>query len=129
MYYPQQDLFEIDRMLERYTTFGKTLHITEIGCNSADGLDPASMRPNDRVPGWHGPWTEPMQADWLEGLYTLCYSKPEFEAVGWWDFADQGGLFWPYGGLLRKDLTPKEGYLRLLKLKKEWGFQDPALNH
>jgi endo-1,4-beta-xylanase len=121
LYYPQQDLFETERMLARFKDFNRPIHITEMGCNSVDGLDAASMRPKSLVPGWHGPWTETMQADWIEGIYTLCYSKPEFEGAEWWDFADAGGHFWPHGGLLRKDLTPKEGYQRLLKLQKDWG--------
>jgi endo-1,4-beta-xylanase len=120
LYYPQQDLLEIDRMLDRFKDFGKPLHITEISCNSAEGLDPTSMRPKNIVPGWHGPWTETMQADWLESIYTLCYSKPEFEAVGYWDLADIGGHFWPHGGLLKKDFSPKESYGRLLRLTKKW---------
>ncbi len=120
LYYPQQDLLEIDRMLDRFTNFKRPLHITELSCNSADGLDPASMRPKSLVPGWHGPWTETMQADWLEAIYTLCYSKPEFEAVGWWNVADFGGHFWPYGGLLDKDLSPKESWLRLKNLQHRW---------
>jgi endo-1,4-beta-xylanase len=122
LYYPQHDLFEIERMLDRFKTFRRPIHITEISCNSADGLDPASMRPKSLVPGWHGPWTETTQADWLEGIYTLCYSKPEFEAVGYWDLADVGGHFWPHGGLLRKDFSSKESYGRLLKLKRQWGL-------
>ncbi|MEP6662107.1 MAG: endo-1,4-beta-xylanase [Verrucomicrobiota bacterium] len=121
LYYPQYDLFEIERMLARFKIFNRPIQITEISCNSAEGLDPNSMRPKNNIPGWHGPWTETMQADWLEGIYTLCYSKPEFEAIGWWDFADYDGHFWPHGGLLRKDLSPKESYLRLLQLQKNWG--------
>jgi endo-1,4-beta-xylanase len=123
LYYPQQDMFEIERMVDRFKVFKKRLHISEISCNSAPGLDPSSMRAKDLVPGWHGPWTEGMQADWLESIYTICYSKPEFEAVGYWDFADYGGHFWPNGGLLRKDLTPKESYGRLLNLQKAWGLK------
>jgi hypothetical protein len=122
LYYPQYDLFEIDAMLDRFKAFNRRLHITELACNSADGLDPASMRPKSRVPGWHGPWTETIQADWLEAIYTICYSKPQFEAVGYWDLADVGGHFWPSGGLLHRDFSPKESYSRLLKLKQSWGF-------
>ncbi|MEO7299726.1 MAG: endo-1,4-beta-xylanase [Verrucomicrobiota bacterium] len=121
LYYPQQDLFEIERMLERFKKFNRPIQITEISCQSAEGLDLVSMRPKNIVPGWHGTWSETMQADWLEAMFTLCYSKPEFEAVGWWDLADYGGHFWPHGGLLRKDFSPKESYLRLLKLQKDWG--------
>ncbi len=123
LYYPSQDIFEIDRMLDRFKAFKKPIHISEISCNSAPGLDPASMRPKSLVPGWHGPWSETMQADWAEAIYTLCYSKEEFEAVSWWDVADYGGHFWPHGGLWRKDLSPKESFLRLLALQKKWGLK------
>lgn len=125
LYYPQHDLFEIERMLDRFKAFKRPMHITELACNSASGLDAASMRPNSVVPGWHGAWSEATQADWAEGIYTLCYSKPEFEAVGWWDLADYGGHFWPFGGLLRGDFTPKESYRRLLQLQQRWSVGKP----
>jgi len=80
-----------------------------------------SMRPRTYAAGWHGPWNETRQADWAEAMYTLAYSRPEFEAVTWWDFADVKGKFWPFGGLLRKDMTPKEAYGRLQDLRKAWG--------
>jgi endo-1,4-beta-xylanase len=121
LYYPQFDLFETDRMLDRFKAFGKPLHITEIATASQPGLDPESMRPKTEAPGWHEAWSEATQADWVEGIYTLCYSKSEFEAIGWWDFSDTPGHFWPFGGLLRKDMTPKPAYERLRKLQKDWG--------
>ncbi len=121
LYYPQYDVFETERMLDRHTEFGKPIEITEIATASKPGLDPESMRPKISDNGWHGPWSETRQADWLEAMYTLCYSKPEFQAVTWWDFSDHKGHFWPHGGLLNKDLTPKESYTRLLDLQKRWG--------
>lgn len=122
LYYPQMDLLEIERMLDRFRTFNQPLHITEIATASADGLDPRSMRPNTAAPGWHGPWSEATQADWLEAVYTLIYSKPEFKAIGWWDLADVGGHFWPHGGLAHADLTPKMAYHRLGELQQHWGL-------
>jgi hypothetical protein len=121
LYYPQYDLFEIDRMLDRFKDFNRPCHITEIATASKDGLDANSMRPNTAAPGWHGPWSESMQADWLEAVYSLCYSKPHFEAVGWWDLTDIKGHFWPHGGILNADLSPKESYQRLGQLQKKWG--------
>ena len=127
LYYPQQDLFEIERMLDRFKDFKRPIHITEMATASQDGLDANSMRPKTFTPGWHGPWSETMQADWLEAIYTLCYSKPEFEAVSWWDLADVDGHFWPFGGLLRKDMTPKESYFRLQKRQRDWGVARPKI--
>jgi hypothetical protein len=126
LYYPQYDLFEIDRMLDRFADFRRPCHITECATQSQDGPDVTSMRPHTPTPGWHGPWTETMQADWLEAVYTLCYAKPHFQAVEWWDVADVGGHFWPFGGVLHKDLTPKESYHRLLRLQKQWGVSKVA---
>jgi GH35 family endo-1,4-beta-xylanase len=121
LYYPEQDLFEVERMLDRFKSFGRSIQISEMGCSSAEGSDATSMRPKSPTPVWHGPWTESTQADWVESIYTLCYSKREFSAVEWWDLADVNGQFWPFGGLLRRDLSPKEAYLRLLKLQQDWG--------
>jgi hypothetical protein len=45
-------------------------------------------------------------------FYTICCAKPLIEAITWWDFADDGH-FWPHGGFLRPDYTPKESYTRL----------------
>ena len=120
MYYPEFDLFEIDRMLEKYAKLGKPIHITEMGCSSIDGIDPNSQRKKSAA-GWHGPWTEDMQADWVEGVYTLFYSKPYIKAVSWWDLADAVS-FWPSGGFLRGDCSPKPSFTRLKALQEKWGY-------
>lgn len=121
LYYPENDLFEIDRMLDRFLVFNKPLHISEIAAPSQPGRDPNSLRPHSDNPGWHGPWSESTQADWLEAIYTLVYSKPAYQAVGWWDFADVPNHFWPFGGMLDKDLQPKQSFQRLLQLQQRWG--------
>ena len=121
MYYPEYDLFEIDRLLDKFAKLGKPIQITEMGCSSAPGIDPNAQRKRASE-GWHGPWTEKMQADWVEGIYTIAYSKPYVEGVSWWDLADAVS-FWPYGGLLRGDCSPKPAYLRLKKLILQWGFR------
>ncbi|MDI6828312.1 MAG: endo-1,4-beta-xylanase, partial [Armatimonadota bacterium] len=122
MYYPEYDLFEIDRLLDRYAKLGKPIHITEMGCSSAPGIDPNGQRKKASA-GWHGDWTEDMQADWVEAIYTLCYSKPYIKAICWWDLADAVS-FWPYGGLLRADCSPKPAYIRLKALLEKWGFAE-----
>ncbi len=118
LYYPDRDMFEIDRVLERFARLGKPIHITELGVSSATDVDKQSYL-KDSTGLWHGPWSEEVQADWIEQFYTLCYSKPYIEAISWWDLADDGN-FWPHGGLLRKDLTPKLGYERLKGLITGW---------
>jgi endo-1,4-beta-xylanase len=109
-------------MLDRFLAFNKPIQITEIATASEDGLDLNSMRPRSYAPPWHGTaWNPTLQADWTEAIYTLLYSKPLYTSVTWWDFVDTKGKFWPFGGLLDKDLKPKEAYLRIKKLQGEWG--------
>jgi endo-1,4-beta-xylanase len=123
LYYPDQDLFEIDRILERFGQLGKPIHITELGVSSATGIDLRSVLKDARGL-WHAPWSETIQADWIEQFYTLCYSKPFIQAVTWWDFMD-GGNFWPFGGLLTPEGQPKESFRRLQTLLNQWRSQSP----
>jgi endo-1,4-beta-xylanase len=69
---------------------------------------------------WHAPWSESIQADWVEQFYTLCYAHPAVNAVTWWDFSDAGGHFWAHGSFVRPDGQPKESYHRLQRLIREW---------
>jgi len=127
LYYPQYDIFETDRMLQRHFVLGKPIHITEMSAHAKPGFDTESMRPKTLSAPWHGEaWSETIQADWLEAIFTLCYSHPQIEVAQWWDLADVGGHFWPHGGLLNKDFTPKESFHRLLKIQKDWGVAKPA---
>jgi GH35 family endo-1,4-beta-xylanase len=123
MYAPQRDLFEIDRQLDRYARLGKPIHITELGIPSATEA-PAGDRDRESLGAlmgrqWHGrPWSPSEQADWVEGYYTLCYSKPAIEAVTWWDLADPSFIL--HGGLLDEQLVEKESYHRLARLLQSW---------
>jgi GH35 family endo-1,4-beta-xylanase len=125
LYYPDQDMFEIDRMLDRFTQFGKPIHITEMATSSNIGVDEDSLLGESRGL-WHAPWNETIQADWVEQIYTLAYSKPEIEAITWWDLSDKS-TFWPFGGLLDEDNQPKRAYYRLQALKHAWGHE--SLTH
>lgn len=118
LYYPDQDMFEIDRRLDRFISLGKPIHITEMAASSQTGIDEQSLL-EEAVGLWHGPWSEAIQADWAEQIYTLAYSKPEIQAVTWWDFSDVGG-FWPFGGLLNRELQPKQAFYRLQSLLQDW---------
>jgi endo-1,4-beta-xylanase len=118
LYYPDRDMFEIDRLLERFSSLGKPIHITELGVSSSMEIDEVSYlrEPQGR---WHQPWSEEVQADWVEQFYTLCYSKSYIQAISWWDLTDNGN-FWPNGGLVRRDMTPKLAYTRLQNLIQQW---------
>ncbi len=121
VYYPNQDMFEINRLLERYSNLGKPIHITELGVSSANTIDETSQLKEPRGL-WHKPWSETIQADWIEQFYTICYSKPYIKAISWWDFADKGN-FWAHGGLLDSNMQPKQSFYRLSRLIRSFRNQ------
>ena len=123
MYFPDRSLAAIVRNVERFAAFGKPVTITEIGTSSGPTRADVML---ERMPiegplyDWHRPWDEDLQADWLEQVYTVLYSKPYVQAVNWYDFADFR-TFIPNGGLVREDATPKPAYERLRTLLEGWG--------
>ena len=120
LYCPGRDMLEIERLIERFFIFDKPIHVTEAGIPSLhDFGPPAKDNPYPINAVWHGTkWNERIQADWVEQFYTICYSKPQVQAITWWDFSDPG--YMPYGGFITRDLRPKQSYQRLLKLFGEW---------
>jgi GH35 family endo-1,4-beta-xylanase len=124
LYFPHRDLQDTIMLIERFEQFGRPVQLTEVGTTS--GPSDASVKlgtvPIPTEPYvWHRHWDEELQADWLEGLYALSYSKPWIEAVNWYDMMD-GQAWIPNGGLLRSRRGEKKAaYERLMRLRKEWG--------
>jgi GH35 family endo-1,4-beta-xylanase len=122
IYFPQRDLSDSARLLERLAVFGKPIYITEIGASSnliAPTNTGAITGNADEPYAWHRHWDEDLQADWLEQVYTLYYSKPYVKAINWYDFAD----FRPFiinGGLIREDATVKRSFNRMKSLLQSW---------
>ena len=118
LYSPHRDMLELDLLLDRFARYKKAIHITEQGISSNTQVDERSIV---KFSGgrWHAPWSETIQADWAEQFWTIAYSKPAVTALTWWDFIDKGH-FWPFGGFLREDKTPKESYWRLRALIRGW---------
>jgi endo-1,4-beta-xylanase len=124
MYFPERDLQDIVVLLERFESFGLPVHLSEVG--APGGPTERSVRLGtvpipDGPPAWRRHWDEDTQADWIEGVYTLAYSKPWIEGSHWFDFVDPH-FYIPSGGLVRApEGGPKEGYRRLQALQREWG--------
>jgi GH35 family endo-1,4-beta-xylanase len=122
VYFPQRDLSDIARLIERLETFKKPIYITEIGASSnllAPTTTGAVTGASDEPYAWHRQWDEELQADWLEQVYTLYYSRPYMKAINWYDFSD----FRPFiinGGLVREDSSPKQSFHRMKELLASW---------
>jgi endo-1,4-beta-xylanase len=105
---------------ERFARFGKPLHFTETTIIS--GRIRADVR-------WHGPrhddWPtttegEQLQARQVDEFYQVLFSHPAVQAITWWDFSDHAWLGAP-AGLVRKDMSPKPAYERLMsRIKGDW---------
>lgn len=123
IYFPQRDLSDIARLLDRLAVFGKPIYITEIGASSnLRTVSPSgAITASENEPyAWHRHWDEELQADWLEQVYTIYYSRAYVKAINWYDFSD----FRPFianGGLVREDATVKRSFERLKTLLATWG--------
>ena len=99
---------------ETFNRLGKPLHFSELTVLSDD-------QKADHSRSWPStPEGEKRQAEYVENMYTLLFSHPGVHAIAWWNFVD---LDWDRnpGGLLRKDLSPKPAFERLLSLiKGKW---------
>ncbi len=124
-YHSGRDMLEFERDLESFNHFARPIHVTELGF-------PCSVAP---FPGqekyafwgggnggekmtWHNEFTESVQADWVESIYTIAYSKPWVEAITYWDFNGRGA-----DGFVQEDGTPRESYHRLKSLLERWRTQ------
>lgn len=102
---------------ETFRPLGKSLHFSEVTVLSDD---PKA----DHSKSWPStPEGEKRQADYVEKFYTLLFSHPAVQGIGWWNFVD-GDWDRNPGGLLHADLTPKPAYERLRHLIQEkWHTQ------
>ena len=123
IYFPQRDLSDIVRLLERLDKFNKPIYITEIGASAGyyeQAIKMDEIDIEDAPYQWHRRWDEELQADWLEEVYTLYYARKNIHGINWYDFSD----FRPFirhGGLVREDASPKRSFHRLKELLTKWG--------
>ena len=105
---------------ETFARFGRPLHFTETTVLSGPRRDHEVNGP--AATDWvTTPEGEAAQADYVAQLYTLLFSHPALRAITWWDFSDLNAWQGAPAGLVRKDMTPKPVYTRLLTLiHKTW---------
>jgi endo-1,4-beta-xylanase len=105
---------------ENFSRFGKPIHFTETTVLSGPRrtVDFNGPYPTD----WNTtPDGEAAQADYVTQFYTILFSHPALRAITWWDFSDKNAWLNAPAGLVRRDMTPKPAYTRLLNLiHKTW---------
>ena len=96
------------RVANRFSQFGVPVHFTETTVLSGPY--------NPGVGGHTTPQGEQDQASYVIKFYTLLFSMPDVRAITWWDFSDRGAWLRAPAGMLRKDMSSKPVYDRLMEL-------------
>jgi hypothetical protein len=113
-----RDLLEFSTLLDRYALFGKSVHLSGVQVPSKP--DPRDNNGKIGQAGyWHDLWSEEIQAEWIEKALRIAYSKPFIETIAWQDVVDRDVSVLQFGGLLRKDYTPKPAFDAFMNLKNE----------
>jgi len=102
------------QVCERFAQLGLPLHFTETTIISGQRLGQEKFSQTE-------PEGEERQAEATVRFYTVLFSHPAVQAITWWDFSDDGAWMGAPAGWLRKDMSPKPVYERMLGLiKGEW---------
>jgi hypothetical protein len=118
-----RDLFQISSLLDRFSTIGRPVFVTQ-----AVAPGRASPDPDDRSDGrldpsqagrWRRDWDAQLQSNWAEQVYKLAMSKPYVESVAWGSIADLAPIL-PGGGLLDDMFRPKQAFTRIQELREQW---------
>jgi endo-1,4-beta-xylanase len=108
-------LARVWEVCDTYAKFNVPIHFTETTIVSGPRKGPGE--------NW-GPTTpedEAKQADYVLKFYATLFAHPAVQGLTWWDFSDEGAWQRAAAGLIRKDMSPKPVYERLMALiKGEW---------
>jgi hypothetical protein len=118
-----RDLFQYSSLLDRFSSFGKPLFLTAVGVPACPGVDPSDRSEGQNDPSnagrWRRPWDPQLQADWIDSVYRIAFSKPFVESVSWANVADMHHTL-PGGGLIDDMLQPKLGFTKLQELRERF---------
>jgi len=116
-----RDLMQISAMLDEFMKFSKNVHVTACQVPSAatpDESDKWSGQASVEDAGqWHAPWSQRLQAEWLQAFYRIAISKPYVDTICWRDLGDRNAHYLPHGGLFAADMKPKLAYRELRNFK------------
>jgi GH35 family endo-1,4-beta-xylanase len=109
-------LTKVWMVCQTFAQFGRPLNFTETTVLSGP-LRPDVSSDGPYPTDWvTTPQGEQAQADYVIQFYTVLFSHPAVHAITWWDFSDQGAWQNAPAGLVRKDMSPKPAYTRLMQL-------------
>ncbi len=106
--YHVRDFLQVSALIDRLANLGKPVHVTAVAV-------PSSPQSGG---SWRGPWSETVQADWLEAFAGIALSKPFVESICFCGLTDAMCESVPSSGLLRSDGSPKPAFERIAALRK-----------
>ena len=108
-------LHKVWETCDTYRKLGLPLHFTESTILSGPRKGPGENWGETTAEG------ESRQADLAVKFYTALFAHPAVQAITWWDFSDLGAWQGAAAGWLRRDMSPKPVYGRLMSLiKGDW---------
>ena len=109
-----RDMMQISSLLDYYSLLGKPLFLTGVEIPSEDGEGPF----DGRVAGvWHRNWDQTRQALWMEQFFGITLGRPNVESIVYGNLADGDHSVIANSGLTDQNLTPKESYRILQRLR------------
>jgi len=119
-----RDFLQVSSLLDEFVAFGKSLHITACQVPSSSESDDRDAwtgeAPVEQAGYWHVPWSQRLQAEWLQAFYRIAASKPYVESICWRDLTDHLNHYIPHGGLCDAELKPKLAYAELRNLRAQF---------
>ena len=107
--WPLQKVWDV---CDTYSRLALPIHFTEITIVSGPKKGPGENWGETTAQG------EERQAEQTANLYTTLFAHPSVRALTWWDFSDLGAWQGAAAGWLRRDMSPKPVYDRLMALIK-----------
>ena len=110
-----RDLFQLSYTLDKFSTLGKPVFLTAVGCAGQATPDPGDTSDGQANPSaggrWRRHWDPELQAEWMDAVYHLALSKPFVESICWSNLADMHPTL-PGGGVLDDMFQPKPAFQR-----------------
>ena len=108
---------------DTYGKLGLPLHFTESTIVSGPRKGPGENWGATTAEG------EARQAELTAKFYTALFAHPAVQAITWWDFSDLGAWQGAPAGWLRRDMSPKPVYERLMALDQRRMVDEDRSDH
>jgi len=111
-----RDMLEVSSVLDYFGAVAKPLYITDVEVPSEHGH---GSRDGKVAGTWHEPWSQDLQALWIEQFFKIALSKPFVDTITYSNLADTNDSTIIDSGLFTNRLEPKASFQSLKKLHEK----------